>query len=150
MQPTWSNRDSGAGVGHVGYPCSQVVDLMSTGVHKAGKSAPPSSGTPSLSMEGQQALFSFGPSGKEIPSCPHHNISGNEGRVENAGGIFPQAPLRPLLASQGPPYSQWCYREDHPPLLHSSTWISCQILQASQLEGLWQNGHLWVVQKAYL
>ena len=36
------------------------------------------------------------------------------------------------------------------PLLHPSTSTSCQILQVSQLEWLWQNVHVWAVWKAYL
>ena len=31
------------------------------------------------------------------------------------------------------------------PLPYPSTGTSCQILQASQLEGLWQNVHMWAV-----
>ena len=44
----------------VGTPVSWLVDIMSAGVHKAGKSAHLSSGTPFPSMEGQQAPSPFG------------------------------------------------------------------------------------------
>ena len=46
----------------------------------------------------------------------------------------------PMALQRGPPGSLPC----------PSTGTSCQILQGSQLEGLWQNVHMWAVQKEYL
>ena len=42
----------GAGVGHGWYPCEPVSRPHDCCIHEAGKSAPPSSGAPSPSVEG--------------------------------------------------------------------------------------------------
>ena len=90
---------------------------------------------------------------KESPLCPYcHYVGGPKG---GGGDITGGASsLRPL----GGHY--WPLRKLYTPrgtaegtcgsLPCPSTGTSCQILQVSELEGLWQNVHMWAMQKEYL
>ena len=53
-----------------GTPLSQLVNLLSARVHEASESAPPSSGAPSPSVEGQWAPSHLGPAPKRACCIP--------------------------------------------------------------------------------
>ena len=110
MQTTWSKRDL------VDIPVNELVDLVSAGVHEADRSAPPSPGTPSPSVEGQQTPSTLGPLSKTAHCAPTTtNINGPEGGGGNIAGSASSPrllwgyhwPLRKLSASSsaagGPP-----------------------------------------------
>ena len=136
----------------VGTPLSQLVDLMTAGSTNwwVGCSFLQGSFTLCGWLKGS---LSFGAGPKESLSHPqHHNISGPKGGGgKNVGSVSSHRPLwghhwplRTLYAPSG------AARVTSHPLPHPSTHTSCQILQASQLEGLQQNIHLCAVWKAYL
>ena len=105
----------------VGAPASQLVDLMSAGLNKVDQLNP---------------LYPH-----------HHYISGLKGGVGNitGGTSF----LRPLWGHCWPLVNFYApdgtAQGTSSPLPHPSTSTSCQILQMSQLEGIWQNVHMWAV-----
>ena len=137
MQPAWSERDSRSWSCPWWTSMNQLVDLVSAKICKAGRSAPPSPMAPSPSVEGQQTPLSD-PAPKRAHHAPTTTSFALRGEDDIAGGIpshgFLQGhcwPLGKLSAFSGAAGGTSC------PLPHPLACTSCQILQASQLKGLW-------------
>ena len=78
----------------VDTPASWLAVLVSAGVHKAGRLAPPSPGAPSPSIEGQWALSIFGPAPKRVHCAPTITTSiAQRGEDNIAGGTPSHGPL---------------------------------------------------------
>ena len=81
-----------------GTPMSQLVDLVTAGVHRADESAPPPSRAPSPSMEDGWLSFRAGPRESPLFPLPLHWWPQRRMRWHCRSHLFPQVPLRPLLA----------------------------------------------------
>ena len=142
--PPGARGTPGAEVGHGGYPCEPVSGPLDCQVNKNGKSAPPSCPSSFPSCGGQAGSLSFGSSPNDTLLCPHHhNVSGPKGGGgDNAGGISSHRSLWGHHCPLGTSPLLMMLKGTIHFLLYPSTCPSCQILQVSQLEGLWQNVHL--------
>ena len=137
----------GAGVGHDGYPCEPASEpCVCWGPQSSWVSSSPL-WSPSLGMEGQWASSSLEQAPKRAHDIPTIEGGGPKGR---GGDIIGGASsLRPLWGHC------WLLRNLYTPhgtaegtsgtLLHPLPSTFCWILQVSQLEGLWQNVHMWAV-----
>ena len=137
----------------VGTPASQLADLVSAGVKKAGELAPPSSRAPSNSVEGKWAPSPLGQDQKKAHHTPTITtlVALKEKKATSQEMHLPSGPSEAIAGPLGTSTLLTALQRRPPsPLLHPSASTSYQILQASQLDGLQQNVHMWAVQKAYL
>ena len=127
----------------VGTPAGWLVDFMASRIHRADKSAPPSSRAPSPGVERQWAPNPSEPQREPITfPLPQGWWPWRRMSWHHRWCLYPQVPqghswsLRKLYTSNG------TIEETPGPLLHPSTCTSCQVFQVYQLEGLWQNVHV--------
>ena len=106
----------------MGTPASQLVDLMSTGVHKASESAPPSSGATSPSVEGQWAPFPLSSAPKRAHHAPTTTmlVSPKEEEVTMHEGPLPMGPSNAITDPSERSQLWWhCRGTSHLLLYHS-------------------------------